>query len=69
MSKEHIDKSSVCPGCGRNEVHKLCPAWGTPYYMTGQFPQELQDSLGDDYTKMREVAFEAARKSGNSHIE
>jgi hypothetical protein len=31
MSK-NIDK---CPGCQRLEVHKMCPAWGTPLYMSG----------------------------------
>jgi hypothetical protein len=25
----------ICPGCGRDELHKLCPAYGTPYYMSG----------------------------------
>lgn len=22
-----------CPGCGRPEIHKMCPAYGTPMYM------------------------------------
>lgn len=25
-----------CPGCGRPELHKTCPAWGTPKYMSGE---------------------------------
>jgi hypothetical protein len=31
-----------CPGCGRSELHKACPAHGTPYYMSGA-------PLPDDY--------------------
>lgn len=27
--------NNVCPGCQRDEVHKKCPAHGTPYYMSG----------------------------------
>lgn len=27
-----------CPGCGRPELHKMCPAWGTPHYMS---PEDL----------------------------
>lgn len=25
-----------CVGCGRNEIHKHCPAHGTKYYMSGK---------------------------------
>jgi hypothetical protein len=24
-----------CPGCQRQEMHKMCPAYNTPFYMTG----------------------------------
>lgn len=24
-----------CPGCRRYEMHKMCPAYGTEYYMSG----------------------------------
>ena len=24
-----------CPGCQRDEIHKKCPAHGTPFYMSG----------------------------------
>ena len=37
-------KDYVCPGCGRPELHKMCPAWGTEYYMSGKlFTQELEE--------------------------
>ena len=32
-----------CPGCGRPELHKFCPAWGTPHYMSGHlFTAEME---------------------------
>ena len=30
------EKLVKCPGCQRPEIHKLCPAWGTPLYMSGK---------------------------------
>ncbi len=39
-----------CPGCGRPDMHKLCPAWGTPKYMTGEL-----------FTKEDEVTYAAER--------
>jgi hypothetical protein len=37
-------KGIVCPGCGRHELHKMCPAWGTPFYMSGElFTPELEE--------------------------
>lgn len=29
-----------CRGCGRPELHKMCPAWGTPFYMSGKLYTE-----------------------------
>jgi hypothetical protein len=35
--------SFVCPGCQRNEVHKMCPACHTPFYMSGvAFTPEIE---------------------------
>jgi uncharacterized Zn finger protein (UPF0148 family) len=35
--------NQTCPGCGRPELHKRCPAWGTPYYMSGEvFTEEME---------------------------
>jgi hypothetical protein len=40
----------VCSGCGRDALHKMCPAWGTPVYCNPSHPLwgkatdvELQD--------------------------
>jgi hypothetical protein len=31
-----------CPGCQREGLHKMCPAWGTIYYMSGiPLPAEI----------------------------
>ena len=49
----------VCRGCQRPEVHKMCPAWGTPKYMSGELFTE-EDEV--KYAKQREEAFEKARK-------
>ena len=35
-----------CPGCGRNELHKRCPAHGTPFYISGvDFTQDIEDII------------------------
>lgn len=35
-----------CPGCGRYELHKMCPAHGTEYYMSGiTFTEEMEKEL------------------------
>jgi hypothetical protein len=50
-----------CPGCGRTELHKMCPAWGTPIYMSGQL---LTPELEEKYKEQREAAIEKSRHSG-----
>lgn len=53
MSELPIEVLPKCPGCGRPEIHKMCPAWGTSKYMTGElFTQE--DEI--KYAKEREEA-------------
>jgi len=38
-----------CPGCQRPEVHKMCPAWGTPFYMSGTlFTEELEKEWAEE---------------------
>lgn len=32
-----LDGQVVCAGCGRADLHKMCPAYGTPYYMSGKY--------------------------------
>jgi len=27
------EEQHICRGCGLRELHKMCPAWGTPAYM------------------------------------
>ena len=37
------DEVTKCPGCGRLETHKMCPAWGTPFYMSGvDFTEDVE---------------------------
>ena len=39
----------VCPGCGRSEMHKMCPAWGTSYYLSGKlFTKEIEEATRDE---------------------
>ena len=52
-------EDNTCPGCQRNEIHFMCPAYGTPFYMSGvpysvrveslfkEFPLELQNIIFD----------------------
>lgn len=44
----------VCAGCGRPEIHKMCPAWGTDYYMSGKlFTPELELEWAERREKAR----------------
>jgi hypothetical protein len=45
------DTQEKCPGCGRPEQHKMCPAWGTPVYMTGEL---LTPELEEKYRFIRQ---------------
>lgn len=47
-----------CAGCGRPEIHKMCPAWGTPKYMTGELFTEEDEKT---YAAERQAAIEKAR--------
>jgi hypothetical protein len=39
-----LPKYPKCPGCQRRELHKFCPAYGTPYYMSGiPYTKELEE--------------------------
>jgi hypothetical protein len=31
---DHLNRV-LCPGCLRHDIHKKCPAHGTPFYMSG----------------------------------
>lgn len=53
-----ISKPYVCRGCGRPEMHKMCPAWGTPFYMSGKlFTAELEA----EWKEVRDKAIESAK--------
>lgn len=48
-----------CPGCQRPELHKMCPAWGTPLYMSGKlFTKEHEEQ----YREERQKKIEELRK-------
>jgi ribA/ribD-fused uncharacterized protein len=59
-AKKAVDAlmDGVCPGCGRPEIHKMCPAWGTEYYMSGKlFTKELEEQTREQ----RQAALERAK--------
>lgn len=53
-----MDKIKIkCSGCQRElfEPHKMCPAWGTKYYMSGElFTPEMEKELLADRELKRE---------------
>lgn len=56
----------VCPGCGRDEFHKFCPAWGTKYYMSGTyFTKEMEEETKEE----REEAIRLSIERGNSCLD
>jgi hypothetical protein len=54
---ELLQRYVVCKGCGRPEIHKMCPAWGTPFYMSGKlYTAEDEAEFGEQHRKaMMEV--------------
>jgi hypothetical protein len=44
----------VCKGCGRKEIHKLCPAYGTPIYMHPEHP-EWGNATDERLTELRGI--------------
>lgn len=55
----------VCHGCGRKELHKMCPAWGTKYFMSGiYFTKEMEEETSAE----REEAIHLSRL-GPSHLD
>lgn len=58
----NTNEETPCPGCGRNELHKQCPAHGTPYYMSGQvFTPELEKQYKE--VLMEPSKYESSNKS------
>ena len=54
----------LCRGCMRPEIHKMCPAWGTPLYMTGiLFTKEHEIQ----YAEMREKAIQDSRERNRNN--
>lgn len=49
-----INHYTHCPGCGREELHKICPAWGIEYYMSGKLlTKELEEQTKDKRERER----------------
>jgi hypothetical protein len=61
------DIRTLCMGCGRiGPLHKMCPAWGTPYYMSGKlFTPELEK----EWKEERDKAIVESTKRGNSGLD
>lgn len=60
MDENDVFNNFVCRGCGRPELHKFCPAWGTPKFMTGEvFTKEDEVK----YKEMRDKAIEESKNS------
>ena len=55
-----------CPGCQRTleEPHKMCPAWGTDYYMSGRLFTEEAERV---WAVRREIAIQRASKWAQEH--
>lgn len=67
--KDSPDPGWACPGCGRNEIHKMCPAWGTPFYMSGKlYTKEDEEQWRSTHLKAME---DSARRSleSNSNLD
>jgi hypothetical protein len=48
-----------CPGCQRNDIHKMCPAHGTPFYMSGiPYSEELEKIIAVLSPEDRQVIFD-----------
>lgn len=55
-----FEENYTCIGCGRNEIHKMCPAHGTPFYMSGiPYPEKLAKIVDVLSPEDRQVIFEA----------
>lgn len=46
LERKLVGSDTRCPGCQRPELHKMCPAYGTSYYMTGKpYTKEMEERL------------------------
>lgn len=57
-----MTEESLCPGCQHSEFHKMCPAYGTPYYMSGE-------KLPDEIYNQRPLPWQIQRKQRNQDLE
>jgi len=55
--------NDLCDGCQRPEVHKKCPAHGTPFYMSGiPYPKEIEEIMNKMfYSTDKETLFKIVR--------
>ncbi len=52
----------ICPGCQRNDLHMMCPAYGTPFYMSGvPFPEKLAKIIAVLNPDDRQIIFEVIK--------
>jgi hypothetical protein len=59
INRLEMDMGIICPGCQRelSEPHKMCPAWGTSYYMSGKlFTPEIEEATKEERQKARDAA-------------
>ena len=59
-----------CVGCGRYELHKMCPAHGTKYYMSGKlFTAEMEELCKELYQWKRYASYcNSCAKSGEYNV-
>lgn len=55
-----MNEDYKCLGCGRNELHKHCPAYGTEFYCSGiNYTEEIERLI----TKLQTSGFSDAEKT------
>lgn len=59
---ENAPEDYKCAGCQRNELHMMCPAYGTPFYMSGvSYPEKLAKIVDILSPEDKQVIFDAIK--------
>jgi hypothetical protein len=59
-------REDLCPGCQRPEMHKMCPAYGTEYYMSGKpFTKEIENSY--KRRKLKSKIYQRYKSTNSTH--
>ena len=59
-----------CPGCQRNDLHKMCPAHGTPFYMSGiPYPEKLAKIVDVLSSEDKQIIFEMCESGRQKRLE